>query len=202
MSSSEGSPVGGKPNDPFEKYYQIKNMEKINEHNKRNKSSPPKSLLIAYILFLLKKIVNLIQPSKHYPDISKSTRRQIQTTLLQMQQALKTLMKEDRSQESLFLQHLAQLWQKMLEESLQLKKATSLAIHFKNFIKEIASYPKNEDHSLGYYLSECAGKSWLPFPYMELIQKLHMLHQKNPSDNPLIKWTLSLEKMIVLLNQD
>jgi hypothetical protein len=203
MSSSGGSPVGGRPNDPFERYYQIKNLEEIREDNQRNeyRSSNQNSLFATYLLFLLQKILKFITGPKHQ-DLSKPAKKETKENLLEMQKALKILMKEDRSQEALFLKQLSQFWQKMLEDSLRFKKMTPLAIHFKTFIKEIASYPEARDHSLGYYLSEYAGQSWLPFPYMELIQKLHTLAEKNPSHNPLAKWILSLDKIIALLNQE
>jgi len=203
MSSSGGNPVGGRPNDPFEKYYQIKDLEEAREYNTRNaKNASGKGfLLAAYILLLLQKMLEFIQPSK-YKNISKSTRKSAQENLVQMQKCLKLLMKEDRSQDDRFLKQLSLCWQKMLEDSLEFTKMTSVAIQFKNFIKEIASYPEAQDHSLGYYLSEYAGNAWLPFPYMELLQKLYTLYQKNPSNNPLTYWVHSLGKIIDLLNQE
>lgn len=203
MSASGGGPVGGRPNDPFERYYQIKNLEEIREHNKRNERRPldGNSPVAVYLLFLLQKLVDFVSGSKHR-DLSKSAKKEAKENLVEMQKALKILTKEDRSQEAPFLKELSQFWQKMLEDSLHFKKMTPLAIHFKTFIKDIASYPKDQDHTFGYYLSEYAGQSWLPFPYMELIQKLHSLAEKNPSDNPLAKWVFSLEKIIALLNQE
>lgn len=203
MSASGGGPVGGRPNDPFERYYQIKNAEEIREESRRNqeRTSSHASLFTVRLLFFLQKMLNFITRPKHQ-DLSRPVKKEAKENLLKMRKALKILMKEDLSQEIPFLKELSQFWQKMLEDSLQFKKMTPLAIHFKAFIKEIASYPETQDHSLGYYLSEYAGQSWLPFPYMELIQKLHTLAEKNPAGNPLSKWVLSLDKIIALLNQE
>lgn len=196
--SSPGSPVGGKPSNPFEKYYELK---AIRDETERGEKQPSKQNLTftAYVLLLLQKFFSFLIKSQ---ELSKSTQKQIKENLLQMKSTLTILKYEDKSQESPFLKNLSQTWQKMLENSLQFKKMTPLAIEFKNFIKEIASYPEGQDHSLAYYLSEYAGGAWLPFPYMELIQRLHILSEKNPSSNPLDEWIHSLEKIIVLLNQE
>lgn len=198
--SSPGSPVGGKPSNPFEKYYELKTLR--DENQKADKQLfQQRSTFAAYILLFLQKIFTYLISSGSQ-ELSKSMKKQVRENLSQMKNALTILKYEDKSQEGPFLKNISQVWQKMLEHSLQFQKMTPLAVEFKNFIKTIASYPEGQDHSLGYYLSEYAGESWLPFPYMELLQKLHTLSKKNSSQNSLDEWIHSLEKMIALLNQE
>jgi hypothetical protein len=200
---SSGNPVGGRPDDPFEKYYRLDAVEAAREEarrkDKEQSGKPP--TLAAYVLLTLQKGLDFIKKTTPR-NSSKPSKKKVETNLVQMKLSLELLMKEDRSQDDVFLKNLSLLWQKILEDSLQFKKMTPLAVQYKRFIKALASYPEGQEYSLAYYLSEYAGQSWLPFPYMELIQKLHTLSEKNPADNPLKKWSLALEELIVLLNQE
>jgi hypothetical protein len=69
----------------------------------------------------------------------------------------------------------------------------------RTFVKELQHYPAHHEHSLGYYLTEYAGQKWLPFPYMEMLLKLHVLHKKDPQEGPLSLWSKALEEMIQIL---
>ena len=194
------NPLGGKPTNSFEKYYEIQAIDNQNREDlKKFPKTPP--TLGAYVLFLLKKVLYFVKESTSQ-KFSKSTRKGIQTHIMKMKDSLKILTEEDKSQDILFLKNLSHIWQNLLEDSLELKKTTPLAVQFKNFIKQLAFYPEEEEYSLAYYLSEYAGRAWLPFPYMELIQKLHTLSQNHPNNNPLHNWIISLEKIITLLNQE
>jgi len=65
------------------------------------------------------------------------------------------------------------------------EKATNL---IKKIIDEINDYPKNSEFTLGYYISEFAGYSWVPFPYMEMLQNLHLEDKKDPINSHLSHW--------------
>ena len=201
--TSSNSPIGNRPKDPFEEYYQIKELEAADEQRKKEEELASRSLLgfVFKVFSLLQKMIDHILLPRP-KDISKSIKAKTKKSLSEMKKSFESLAREDRSQDIPFLKHLSETWQNLLEHSLQFKKMTPVAVHLKHFIKEIASYPIGADHSLAYYLSEYAGALWLPFPYMELIQKLHKLSEKDPLDHPLRHWIISIEKIIHLLNQE
>src|SRR5690606_2900289 len=89
-------------------------------------------------------------------------------------------------------------WQKLLEDALQFKKDTT-SIKLKEFLKSIQNYPERQSHTFGYYLSESHTQDWVPFPFMELIQKIHREHEKNPMDSELNQWILSIEELVAHL---
>ncbi len=120
-------------------------------------------------------------------------------TLLLLKASFETMMNEDRSQDAQFLKQLSKLWQETLEHSVKLQSQTPWAKQLKQFIKDIESFPENEEHTFGYYLDEFAGQAWLPFPYMELIQKLHHQHELDPPSSLLTRWTQMIEE---ILNSD
>ena len=65
-----------------------------------------------------------------------------------------------------------------------------------NFIESVQKYPENDEHSLGYYLTEYAGSDWLPFPFMEILQNLHFSHQTDPHNSYLSQWVKTLKEII------
>jgi hypothetical protein len=72
----------------------------------------------------------------------------------------------------------------------------------RSLIDAIQHYPERQQHSLGYYLSEYAGQKWLPFPYMEMIQKIHAEHLKNPTESALAQWTHRIDRLLSLLKSE
>ncbi len=195
---SPQNPIGNQPNDPYERY----RIEAI-EHEKRMKEEGEKQLpvlkknigIVAQILSLFRKIIEFFEDR-----ISAAEEKEARENLLQFKAALEILKSEDRSQDLPFLNALSKIWERMLEDTLRFKKETSTARKFKEFIKKIQSFPQNQEHSFGYYLTEQAGQKWLPFPYMEMILKLHAQHQKTPKNSTLHEWSEALHKLIASLS--
>ena len=98
-----------------------------------------------------------------------------------------------------FLNSLSNLWHQMLEDVLRFRRQTALSVKMRTFIREFQHYPENQEHSLGYYLTEYAGQKWLPFPYMEMISRLYANHKKNPQTSLLTRWSSELEALIQML---
>lgn len=104
---------------------------------------------------------------------------------------METMMREDRSQDSQFLKRLSGIWQEVLEGSLNIQSKS-----LKRLIRDVESFPEDEEHTFGYYLEEFAGQTWLPFPYMELIHNLHHHHELDPSSSLLTRWTGMIEEIL------
>jgi hypothetical protein len=180
-------PVG--PNDPYKRY----RVEEIQKDRKGMSGKGPndpkndKSPILALVLHLLRRLFQLFDPPT--PRRIPSSAR---IHILLFRAALETLKKEDKSQDVVFLGRLADVWRDLLDSQ---EKFPAL----KPWIAKIQSYPETHEYSLGYYLSEYTSGKWLPFPFLEIVQKLHKEHRQNPSQSTLLYWTLQIDAVLPLL---
>lgn len=191
----------GPDQDPLERYYRVEELERIRwEEEKKGKGPPPPDQpepspgWTAFILLLFDKLFNYLSQSV-WKGMESGSLKSARETLLLIKSSFEMMMNEDRSQDAQFLKQLSKLWQEALEHSIELSQ-TGWSKQLKRFIKDIESYPENEEHTFGYYLDEFAGQSWLPFPYMELIQKLHHQHELDPPSSLLTRWTRMIEEIL------
>jgi len=186
--------VGPEP-DPIGKYYRVEEIERLRLDRERRGEPPEppdgqKLSFGAFFMVLLDKAVNFLIRAAQKGVRSAGTET-ARGTLLLMKAAFETMMREDRSQDAQFLKKLSHLWLEILEESIALQSKP-----LKRLIKDIESYPEDEEHTFGYYLDEFAGQNWLPFPYMELIKKLHRQHELDPASSLLTRWTRMIEELL------
>lgn len=119
---------------------------------------------------------------------------------------LKTLKKEfdllsktNVSQDITFCEELSKNWHLILDFIIAYKdlfKSESLFSELKKLIEEIHKYPENSDHPLGYYLTKFVGGKWLPFPFMEILEKLHEEYLLKGDKSTLAKWTRNIEDIV------
>ena len=196
------SGVGPDQEDPLKRYYRVEEIERIKwEESKKNKREPSREPpeetnpgWAAFILLLFEQIFDYLKMSVQ-KRLGTAGLKPAREQLLLFKAAFETMMQEDRSQDALFLKRLSNLWQNILELSLE-QTNTPLYQPLKTFIKDVESYPKDETHTFGYYLDEYAGQKWLPFPYMELIHKLHHQHEMDPASSLLTRWTHMIEEIL------
>ena len=116
--------------------------------------------------------------------------------LQKMKDLLVLLQREDRSEDPKFLEDLASSWGELLEMALQLKDVSE-GVELESLIRKIHDFlPRSGSRSLGYYLAEYAGKTWLPFPYMEMIRNLHEEHQRKAMKSVLSEWIHEIDRLI------
>ncbi len=193
------TPIG--PQKPFEKEFRVERVdeEKLTKDQKERtpgKEVPTEKLgVAAFLLEVFRDVVDFFVESK---EAAKSVEKGARENLLLFKEALETLKKEDRSQDAQFLNGLSQIWLHLLEDAIHFKKDET-SLKFRDLIRVIQHYPENQPHTLGYYLSEYAGQKWIPFPYMELIQKIHKDHEKNPTVSPLASWSIRIDELVALL---
>jgi hypothetical protein len=116
-------------------------------------------------------------------------------------QQLVILSLEDQSHNPDYTQHLSDLWHSILEDcnSLSLSPDTSeILTKVKFFISQVQNFPLGADHTLGYYFTEYAGKDWIPFPFMELLQQLHEEYNASPVISVLNNWLSLLNEILAL----
>lgn len=181
------SRVGGIP-DPFG--YRIEGAQE-RQTGGSPPEEPPKDNkgLIAFLIQTVKSAI-----ARVVDQLGGSVKKPTEEALNALKAALNLLKTEDHSQDVRFLNRLAECWNRALEESLDYPEAASLI--FKLFVKKMMHYPENQPHTFGYYLTEYAGQKWVPFPYMELVQKIHQEHQRNPAGSALTEWTRLLDDTV------
>lgn len=126
----------------------------------------------------------------------------MRTCICALKKILEALMCEERSQDEVFLKEFSRRWRALLDQIVVTQMRKKVLKKLKWFIQEVEKYPEGEMSTLGYYLSECAGLTWLPFPYMDLLQKLHQDYINNPAKSPLSHWCLCLEEALQYLNSE
>ncbi len=160
-----------------------------------NKPLPPGSFILILLWRILDYFINL---SKH--GISNKSEKEVCETLHQLKAFFESMKWEDRSQDVEFLNHLSKIWHRALENSLRFRRTDPFSTAFRSFVKKIQNYPENQEHTLGYYLTEYTGEKWLPFPYLELIQKIYEQYQSDPAGSVLTLWLQELDEIISSLN--
>jgi hypothetical protein len=101
---------------------------------------------------------------------SLKTPQKILEKLKEFIKTLRMLEHTDLSEDWRYCEKLSNLW-------MDLKQSTSNVTIVKKGLDELfayfESYPEMTDHSLGYYLANHTGEEWIPFPFMDILKKLH-----------------------------
>ncbi len=185
------------PIDPFE-HVRVERVEEKHAENKKKQKLVPKQVskkLFLYLTFikLLKDTINTFTSNHKKHRINDTP---LKKEILTFKAALNSLKAKDLSQDSKFLNYFAFIWLKLLKNlEIYSIEPEKLENEIKAFIHLLQIYPQSSEFSLGYYLSEFAGFKWVPFPYMEMLQKLHFEHKKDPDNSTLQKWTDILDKI-------
>lgn len=140
----------------------------------------------AIALNAMKKIIDLFTLSTER-TISQAEQTFIEDDLKKLRDDFEKLKKIDFSQNPPFLNSLSLTWHDFLKNYKNLYANSTSPMHQKieKLIHSISSYPETAENNMGYYLSEYAGETWLPFPYMDILQKLH---QEQGDDSHLNQW--------------
>jgi len=166
----------------------------------RHLPSNEKKILSATFFNYLKKLFGVFSGSRELGGRIVD-RMAIVERLRALQELLMRLKSEDLSQSVAFASALSDLFGEMLEdlaivtimERKELKKSSGM----RELVEAIKRYPQSEEeHPLGFYLMEHAGKDWIPFPYIELLSNLYKEHQKSPEKSALTKWNALFEEVI------
>lgn len=181
----------------IEKIREDEEEELANEAKKRN----PEALLIAGFFSFLKKIfVFLTANRRRGQAILIDNIAGLIQYLSSLKSALSKLATEDQSYNPEFIQELSDAWHTLIEatstfEWMVRKNAQEIA-KVKFFIEEVRNFPPGEEHSLGFYLTQFAGREWLPFPFMDLLYSLHEAYQTDKVKSQLNVWILHLDSII------
>jgi len=203
--SSFQNPIQRSDDGAIEKPQSISPIEKDKKENKDYnefleepwENEQARSVLITTLFSTIKKLINKLGTSNglelENPDLLKKD-------LQAIQDLLRSLCYNDQSHNAEYLYNLSELWHGLLSDfgnvDISSKENLSIAQKINAVTSDFLHFPPEEDHSLGYYLTEHAGKEWIPFPLMDLLQNLHKEHQKKPESSKLTFWIASLSNII------
>ncbi len=192
------------PNDP-PPYEPIK-VNPI-EHDKKGREEsyqelskePPKPMGFAILSTLLKQFISLFSP-KDREKLLFFDQQQTIEDIRSFRKLLHILSQEDQSHNPEFAQHLSELWHNLQEDCNSIysfsKDVPGYFSELKILLSTLNNFPPKEDHSLGYYLKESAGKEWIPFPFMEMLQSLHEESIEHPKGATLIGWISAFDHIL------
>jgi hypothetical protein len=188
VTGRDQTPEGWIGVNPIEKDKKAK--EEFAKESKRSKS-----LLLASFMIFMKKFISVFS-SKEKTGSLLVDKQQLIEDLLAFSKMLQILSYEDQSHNPEFTQQLSELWHNLLNISHLKEEKDPPFLKLRLFIKRIYSFPPSEDHSLGYYLTEYAGKEWLPFPFMDILHQLYQQNQENPQLSELHAWITQAEEIV------
>ncbi len=175
---------------------QIKaNKEGLEEIVKKN----PRGLLMACLSAYVRKMA-LLLASRPIAGRKSAIADELELELSAFKNVLVDLTKKDVSRDPDYAQHLSQVWHQLLEsanlvECLERKK-TDVLFQLKTLIETFNHYPVKQEHSLGYYMTEFAGKEWLPFPFMEQLHLLYEDYVSHKKESQLFHWISSIDLIL------
>ena len=154
-------------------------------------------MLITTLFSTIKKLINKLGTSS---DLELTNPDLLKKDLESIRDLLQSLSHNDQSHNPEFLYNLSELWHGLLSDfgnvDISSKDNLSIAHKISALSTDILNFPPEEDHSLGYYLTEHAGREWIPFPLMDLLQDLHRENQKDPENSKLNFWIAALNNII------
>lgn len=174
------------------------NKEGLEEIVKKN----PRGLLMACLSAYVRKMA-LLLASRPIAGRKSAIADELELELSAFKNVLAILTKKDVSRDPDYAQHLSQVWHQLLEsanlvEFLERKK-TDVLVQLKTLIETFNHYPAKQEHSLGYYMTEFAGKEWLPFPFMEQLHLLYEDYVSHKKESQLFHWISSIDLILANL---
>ena len=181
----------------------VEGERKEKQEFSRESSGSPKNLLVAAFFTYLKRLFDSLSGKSKF-EATLIDRQQILEDLFAFRKLLQILSQEDQSNNPEFTLQLSELWHNLLDDfnhvELLERKSPKKVAPFKKLLNKVKDFPANQDHRLGYYLTEYVGKEWLPFPYMEILRKLHKDYQANPAQNAIQEWLVLIDEVVAQLS--
>jgi len=177
----EPSPYGPIITNPSEKDKREK------EESYKNLKNATKIQIFAGLLSYFKNILDSFSSKKQTSHLFNE--EHLLRNVLTFQELLLLLAQEDQSHNPYFGEELSKIWHHIVDDCNAVSDSHSPTIEkLKFFISQVQHFPTGADHTLGYYFDEYAGKQWIPFPFMELLEGLHQEFQASPVISSLQGW--------------
>ena len=164
-------------------------------------AASPKPLIFGSLVSYFKKFLTLFFGEEKSASLFFDQQQMLEDVAA-FRKLLQILSQDDQSHNPEFTQQLSELWHHLMEDCDSVlassKSAPNYLVLLKAFMQEMHHYPPNEDHSLGYYFTEYAGKDWIPFPFMEILEGLHREYAQFPESATLSRWLDMLAKILAV----
>ncbi len=188
--------------DPYENIVtgRIERDKKAQDEGYADARKAAKSQIFAALVSYFKKVLSSLSTEGKEKGAFLLDEGPLIDSILAFRNVLKILSIEDRSHHPEFAQQMSELWHKLVDDCNSIQGQTGVSIEglakIKFFISQVMHYPPGEDHTLGYYFDEFAGKTWIPFPFMDMLKELHEEHLTNPATSTLSNWLSLLNEML------
>jgi hypothetical protein len=152
----------------------------------------------AALVSYFKKILAVVA-SKSRNQLYLYDQQHLLDDVLAFRQLLLILSVDDQSHNPDFTQQLSELWHNLLDDCnypVSQESLPEIVNKLKFFIAQVQNFPLGADHTLGYYFNAYAGKNWIPFPFMELLQALHQEYNASPMISVLQNWISLLNEIL------
>ncbi len=180
--------------------YSSRIQEEKKEKEKFSEIPPDdeKKILFATFFSYLKKMFDSFSPSKKLAG-KVIDQQAIIENLTKFKKLLEKLSKQDLSTSPEFAIELSDTWCILLEDfdQIEIMERKNLAeiSTFRKMIDTVKNYPPESEHRFGYYLIQHAGKDWLPFPFLEILENLHKQYTEDPKGSVLLSWIKLIDQV-------
>ena len=154
---------------PIEADKKIKE-EMDKQQNEKNLAISKSAVYLTFLSALKKSLLIFSSKRNAIKELPANT---VVKDILKLKELLSKIKERDQSDNPQFCQEFSKLWHCLVyhsEQELTLSIKTVNLNKIETFIKEMRSFPPNEEHPLSYYLSEYAGTHWLPLPFIEMLK--------------------------------
>lgn len=163
-----------------------------------------KKLLMATFFAYLKKMFDTFSPSKKIAGKVVDIQGIIEH-IQSFRKSLEKLTTKDLSSSSEYATELSDKWIRLNDDLDQIeimqRKDHSKTASFRNMMDVIKHFPQDSEHRFGYYLLQHAGKDWLPFPFIEILETLHKNHLEDPKSSTLSSWFNLVDEVVENLKE-
>ncbi len=186
---------------PYEKIIvnPIEKDKRAREEGYTGLKNSTRTQVFATLVSYFKKILTTVS-SKGKGQLTFYDQQHLLDNVLAFRQLLIILSGDDQSHNPDFTQQLTELWHNLLDDCNSLpfsqEAPNEIVRQVKFFISQVQNFPPGADHTLGYYFTEYAGKEWIPFPFMELLQSLHEEYNASPVISVLQNWISLLNDIL------
>jgi hypothetical protein len=193
-------PIEPLPSSFFEK---IPPSSRIERDKKKEEESlpfldPPSLFFFMLILSLLKESLDSLSQAKVLHS-SVDLLDSFVLNLNDFKRLLYHIEEEEIDQDADFARNLSSQWHTLLAYRPLLPKISfHLSSRLDHLIHSLFHDPQAE-HSLGLYLTEFVGADWIPFPFFDLLNRLH--REKPSSSSLLRRWMAQIDLLIEEIHQ-
>lgn len=182
---------------PYEKIitHSIEKDKREKEEGYRGLKNSTRTQVLATLVSYFKKVISVaVKGQRQFVG-----QEHLFESIRAFREQLLLLAGSDQSHNPDFTQQLSELWHNLVDDCNSLSDSSAIADKVKFFLSQVQNFPPGADHSLGYYFNEYAGKDWIPFPFMELLQDLHREYTASPAISVLQNWISLLNDILSLI---